>query len=361
MIRVNRLFVALFCTILPIQSFCLEETDQQYIDATVRDIFINAPLSYAPLHGGALAQVDRVTIEPSACVVRKINQENSLESVVQECVVADLCAAQKIGPLVYAQDPVRKILILEYLPSNIISREQFGTKSLLNGLGCLLSKFHAFDIKHIEAKALSDYNCFLEVKPNKLFVFEHISKIVHNAATHLQVIGLTAVEIQQCVSFFEQQLHMYQSKIVFSHGDLHWGNCLYAKDRIWFIDYELSGLAPWWYDLGVLAAHFSFTEESDDFLLEGYFGKSKDQINAEDKEQYLRMKYMAYIFYAVRRLSECSLEIVQQAAAVNADLVALQDAYRNNTFSLNSEYARVQLSIAMIRHVGEIYKKIVAA
>jgi tRNA A-37 threonylcarbamoyl transferase component Bud32 len=358
MIRINRLFIALFCTILPIQSFCSEKTDQQYIDATVRDIFINAPLSYAPLHGGALAQVDRVTIEPSACVVRKINQENSFESVVQECVVADLCAAQKIGPLVYAQDPVRKILILEYLPGGIVSREWFGTKSLLNDLGGLLSKFHAFDIKHIEAKALSDYNCFLEVKPNKLFVFEHISKIVHNAATHLQVIGLTDLEIQQCVSYLEQQLHMHQSKSVFSHGDLHWGNCLYAKDRIWFIDYELSGLAPWWYDLGVLAAHFSFTEESDDFLLEGYFGK--DQINVEDREQYLCMKHIAYIFYAVRRLSECSLESVQQAATINADLVALQDAYRNNTFSLNSEYARAQFSIAMIRYVDEIYKKIVA-
>ena len=115
------------------------DTDQQYVDGLIRDVFANQSLSYTPLHGGCMAQVARVSIEPATCVVRKIRAENSFAQCVQECVVARLCAAQKIGPLIYTCNPTNKIVILEYLQNQGVPRDQFGTKQLLDEFGILMS------------------------------------------------------------------------------------------------------------------------------------------------------------------------------------------------------------------------------
>lgn len=364
MIRLYQKFSVFFVSLCVLCGYAAD-ADQQYVDGLIRDVFANQALSYTPLHGGSMAQVARVSIEPATCVVRKIRAQNSFEQCVQECVVARLCAAQKIGPLVYTCNPTNKIVILEYIQDKGVPRDKIGTKQLLHEFGTLMGIYHAIEVKQIEAYAQKDYNCALTVGNCYLFALRNITEKIQGAGDQLTIMGLTAVEVQQWAAELDQRLRTlfdeYGAKNVFSHGDLHWGNYLYAKDRLWFIDYEMSGLAPWWYDLGVLGAHYSFTEESDNFLLEAYFGTRSDLISAHDKAQYACMKNIAVLFYATLRLSRFSLELVQQAVEINADLVTLQEAYRNGSFSLNSDFAHAQLAIAMIRSVEHGYKQVISA
>lgn len=362
MIRINRLFIALFCTILSIPGLCSGETDQQYIDATVRDIFMHTPLSYAPLHGGALAQVQLVTTEPKSVVVRKINEDNTFESCVKECVVGRMCAELAIGPALYAADPARKVLFLEYLDAKAVPRDKFGTESFLHELGNLVARFHVLDPMQLEEEALKHYNHALKLPKLDLFALYNMDGQIERTSTMLEQVGLTTVQVKEWYIYFKQKLDqlddLHGSKIVLGHGDLHWGNCLYADDSIWLIDYESVGIAPWWYDLGVLGAHFSFFDDQDEFLLEGYFGIRRELIDPFLKEQYRYMKYSAMLYYALYRLNKTEIATIQQALDTHMDLDALHTAYKNNTFSLSSEYAHAQLAIAMIHAVGDVYTKL---
>lgn len=342
-----------------------DEADQQYVDSLVHDLFSKPSFTYTPLQGGILAQVSRVTVEPSTCVVRRINADNSFERCVQEAVIAQMCGAQGIGPKVYVPDPAHKLILLEYLPKQATSRAQCGDPTFLRDLGSLIARFHALDTTQIEADAQNTFGCQLSVSQCYTFSPDTVIYRIEQAEALLQRMGLTVAEVTRWVTDCDKKLEeLYLkngSRRVLSHGDLHPGNVLYTGDRSWLIDYEMSGFASWFYDLGVLAVFFCVTEESDTYLLEGYFGVSADQIKADDWVQYQCMKCMAWLFYTLRWLARHSDELIDQAIATNADLMTLYEALKNGTLTIDSGYAEVQFAIAMIRHVGEIHKKIMAS
>lgn len=340
-----------------------DNANQEHINAIVRDLFQRGVLRYVPLHGGALAQVHQVTIEPSSFVVRKINSNNSFESCVKESVVAEICAQQGIGPRLYAADPAQKLLFLEYLQSQAAPREIFGTEHMLHELGMLVARFHGIDSERVKKDAKDTYQVSLDMNQGDLWVLDYSAEKIEDIASVITTMGLDCAQVQQWSSYFKERLEVLhketQLRIVFSHLDLHWGNCLYASGRFWLIDYESCGLAPWWYDLGVLGAHFSFFEEQDKLFLQGYFGIDESLISPQQKEQYWSMKYIAMLFYASNRLSHFAMEDIERAIAAHMDLNSIQVAYKANNFSLTSDFEHAQLAIAMIRHVGEQYKAII--
>ncbi len=349
-------------TLIALGVSAADAPNQQYIDSIVQDLFSRRPLTYTPLRGGISAQINLVTATPETMVVRKMNERHSFEECVKECVIGELCAQHTIGPQVYAADPAHKLVFLEYLESKASPRKLFGTQPFLQELGSLVHRFHTLNQLSIKKNALEQYNCNLEVVPCNLYALESLSKQIEQIPLILEQMGLSIGLVKKWIAYFKAKLYAlhkeYDSSMVFTHGDLHWGNCLYAYDRFWLIDYESCGLAPWWYDLGVIGAHFSFSENQDDYLLEGYFGISKDTIKSDQKQQYQCMKYIALLFYASNRLSRFSLETIQNAITANVDFVALFAAYKNGSFSLASEYEHAQLAVAMIKHVGEKYSAI---
>lgn len=367
MLHANRVSTLVFISFFGSITVAGEIADEQkYIDATIRDIFSRAPLSYNVLHGGGLAQMQVATVEPKAVVIRKLAPHSPFVDYIKEFAVGCVCSELTIGPRLYAAEPSYKLLFSEYLEAKAVPCEKFGEKPFLQELGSLMARFHTIDCTQLQEIARKQCDYMLDISKHDLFAINDMNKKIESTSAYLELIGVSVAQLQEWYSYFKQQLDqldtIHGSKMVVGHGDLHWGNCLYAYDRIWLIDYESVGIMPWWYDLGVLGAHFSFFEDEDEFLLEGYVGLSKNFVEPVLKKQYQCMKYIAMLYYALFRLDRFgSTEVIQQAIDSHPNLQDLHAAYRNNTFSLNTQYAEVQVSIAMIRHVGEIYKKIMAA
>jgi tRNA A-37 threonylcarbamoyl transferase component Bud32 len=331
--------------------------NQFFIDNVLRSILSQLQIECIPLKGGSNAQVSRVTIKPSSCVLRQISDKASLEECIRECTITSICSEQGIGPRVYVADPARKAILAEYVQDQGIPRDQFGTQQFLHNLGSLIQRLHTLNVQDIERIGSIKFNCSLQMGLCNLFVINKIEEAIDCACDQLVAVNISPAEVKKLVTDLTQKLSSVYTPdmMVLSHGDLHWGNCLYAQDRIWLIDYETSGLAPWWYDMGVVGAHVSLSQESDDYLLEGYFDNSKHQITAEEKTHYLWMKHAAMIFYAMHRLSQYSLEAVLHAHATYMDLAAIQNAYKNGTFSLDNEHGHALLALAMIHSVLDSY------
>lgn len=352
------LFLSLF-----IAHICAQEpVIQPDFDSIIREIIARSPLVTNQLHGGASAHVNLVRISPSTFVVRKINSNNSLALCIQETVLAKLCSDQEIGPRLYASDPESKYLILEYLQDKGRPRDPSFAEAYVRDFGALIKRFHAIDVESMKQLALDRYQYDLTISEQSLFACEYLVQQIEAIPSIVGDVGLPIETIKEWGLYFEQKLEQlheeHGSEAVFLHGDLHWGNCLFAYDKPWLIDYESCGLGPWWYDLGVLGAHISFCDEDDNVLLSGYFGLNQE-IPEWKIDQYRCMKYIAMLFYASHRLALLNKADVEEALKNQMDLNAIHNAYRNNTFFLESNYEHALLAIGMIRYVGEKHKAII--
>jgi tRNA A-37 threonylcarbamoyl transferase component Bud32 len=357
----NKLLIVFIFLCTPYMA-AINNDDQHSIDNLIRSIVVQQRLQYIPLRGGSDAQISRVVIEPSSYVLRRMSDKVSLEKCICECVIASICSEQGIGPRIYVADPLHKIIVSDYVQDQGVPRKQFGTQKFLCHLGSLIQKLHTLNVQDIESAGSIMFNGPLQIADCNLFAINKIGGKIEHAYNQLLAVGIPPEKLKNLTEKLMQKLsEAYTTNMVFSHGDLHWGNCLYSHDRIWLIDYETNGLAPWWYDLGVVGAHFSFSQESDDYLLEGYFGNSRNQCTAEEKEHYLCMKQIAMLFYGLHRLAECSLDTLQHAYAAHINLAAVQEAYRNGTLSLESEYVQAIIALAMIHSVLDAYPKLVNA
>lgn len=68
-----------------------------------------------------------------------------------------------------------------------------------------------------------------------------------------------------------------QEKLVCCHGDVHANNVIWAKDRLYLIDWTCSGLDFPIYDLAVSSMFWNFTASQDGHLLKSYFQKIPDE------------------------------------------------------------------------------------
>lgn len=113
-----------------------------------------------------------------------------------------------------------------------------------------------------------------------------------------------------------QQLHEVSMRIesafakspdlsVACHNDLLPTNVLFAKDRVWLIDFEYAGMNNAYFDLGNLSVNCDLDESGDEKILLSYFGEVT-------KQRWAKLQLMK----VMSELREGMWAVVQQAISV---------------------------------------------
>lgn len=108
------------------------------------------------------------------------------------------------------------------------------------------------------------------------------------------------------------------------HNDLLPTNVLFAKDRVWLIDFEYAGMNTLYFDLGNLSVNSQLDESGDEKILQSYFG----EITAHAWAKLQLMKVMS-------ELREGMWAVVQQAiSTLETDFVAYANERLENCLRL---------------------------
>jgi thiamine kinase-like enzyme len=104
------------------------------------------------------------------------------------------------------------------------------------------------------------------------------------------------------------------------HNDLLPGNVLFAKDRVWLLDYEYAGMNDVFFDLANLSVNCGLTREDDERLLELCFGGT-------NHSRWARLQLMK----VMSEFREGMWAVVQQAiSTLDTDFVSYADERLRN-------------------------------
>ena len=119
--------------------------------------------------------------------------------------------------------------------------------------------------------------------------------------------------IKDC-EIFERKYESHE--IVFAHNDFYYKNILDDGKKLWLIDWEFSGFNSPYLDLANLSKNNEFSEDDDNFILEGYFG---DSITSNSK-------FKIHLFKCVSLLNEVLWGMVAEISSTKVfDFVSYTD------------------------------------
>ena len=133
-------------------------------------------------------------------------------------------------------------------------------------------------------------------------------------ATLKKIIHLIKIVHKEVVKFLEDP--NLSNEKVFTHNDLFYKNILDDDKKLWLIDWEFSGFNSPYLDLANLSKNNEFSEDDDNFILEGYDG---DSITSNSK-------FKLHLFKCVSLLNEVLWSMVAEISSKKVfDFVSYTD------------------------------------
>jgi len=191
-------------------------------------------------------------------------RNNQSYGVIRAHEIAASKAAHDAGiapALLYHDDT---ILVFQYIASLPLSQQIIREKVMLQRLMPLLKIAHHNVIKYLDKPHISA-SIFAEIMGGIFFLKKHNSPYCNKFNNY----------IKDC-HYFNNLFISY--KLVFTHSDLSYTNCLDDGDKLWLIDWEYSGFNPVLFDLADLSQKNAFTHDEDVFLLEQYYADSVNSV-----------------------------------------------------------------------------------
>lgn len=137
----------------------------------------------------------------------------------------------------------------------------------------------------------------LKVQTPTMQVSQYLRKLMHNSQLPaLEPAASLFSALQQSAT----ELAALAPDLVLCHMDLHQGNLLWAKERIWLLDFEYTQLADSSFDLAAIAIHFQLNEVQEQQLLQHYYSQRRfpDNYSAlcyqQSVQQRLRLAKILY-------------------------------------------------------------------
>ena len=215
---------------------------------------LEGPLTVEPLRGGlsGYAKLFLVSTENQKYVLRMISKTSS--EVSHELACLQTASKAGYGPHVYVADPHRGFIIMEFLPSQRISREDRQSTQLYQALGKAVSKVH-----HGPAF------------PEGCTIFDLIRQNLSRLKNYVQY-KKTANQMEELLSIVHSSLAKYTKKAS-CHNDLNPNNMLWSGSSFKIIDYEHACQDDPYFDLATLITFYCFKPEHEQILLGAYFGR----------------------------------------------------------------------------------------
>jgi thiamine kinase-like enzyme len=163
-------------------------------------------------------------------------------------------------------DPATGILVTEAL-----MELEAGSGELPERLGERLARLHG---SGAQFKGNRDARVDFEVLHSQIRKSGCAAKPDHPLGDYLE-------RVEELAALFDGFDHHVREAFVPSHGDLSPGNCLMARDRLWLIDWEFSGMADPCWDLAYAIQEHGFDTEAERRFLQAYECRRDQAISRE--------------------------------------------------------------------------------
>ncbi len=208
-----------------------------------------------PLPSNPRQELFAVTVDGREYIVRSRRAGEMLGfSAANEAEATRRAADVGVGPPVAAELPETQTLITEVVHGRPLDADHV--------TGHLVQIADALRTFHDSGPMRADFP-----------VHRVVERHARDAGTH-DVIAPAAYErLHQLSRRIEAAFAKAPMAPVPCHNNLVPGNMLFGADRMWFVDFECGGMNDAFFDLANLSVNCGFDGETDDRLLDAYFGE----------------------------------------------------------------------------------------
>lgn len=235
--------------------------------------------SIDPLQGGfSTAKLFKVNTATQSYVLRLLDPQRSFTDRDREIKCMDISSQEGLAPKVYYANAKEGIILMEFIQTPPLSKEERSPKVRLPRLGHILKKLHngvPF--------------------PNTMSIYEEIQKVSSMLAMKKIKLPELVGEALTAIQKIEGPLAK-TATLVPCHNDLNPNNILFTQNQIKIIDWERAGMGEPYFDLASIALFFVFDPKDEDIFLESYFGAPPTL--AQKNRLYL-MKQVALCYYGL--------------------------------------------------------------
>lgn len=249
---------------------------QSALKKTLEDQFVE---SISPLQGGfSTSKLFKINTAIQSYVLRLLDPQHSFADRDREIKCMEIASREDIAPKVFYANPQDGIIIMEFIQSSPLSKEEMSPKVRLPRLGHILKKLHNG-----------------APFPNTISRHEEIRKVVSKLAMKKIKLPDLVSEVLTNVQKIEKSLEK-TATLAPCHNDLNPNNILFTQNHIKIIDWERAGRGDPYFDLASIALFFVFDPKDEDIFLESYFGVPPTL--AQKNRLYL-MKQVALCYYGL--------------------------------------------------------------
>jgi thiamine kinase-like enzyme len=223
------------------------------------------PRTVQELPGGLTNRNYKVTTPGGAFVARIASGGTELLAIDRDCEYRNsvTAAAAGAGPAVREYHPQHRLLVLDFIEGRTLSSEDVAAEPNLPRIAAACRLLHRGD------KFGNDFDMF-DIQRGYLAV----------ARSHGFRIPDGYDDLHHHFAAAEKALAARKTETVPCHNDLLAANFIDDGDRIWLIDYELSGNNDPCFELGNIAAESRLSPEALGALVTAYYGRPRRALTA---------------------------------------------------------------------------------
>lgn len=247
--------------------------------ALQHDLAIQGFVTAEELHGGhSGAKLFVATTDSNRYVLRAASPNNLLNH--NEIACLQIASANGYGPHVYAINPNRQYIIMEYITPHSISTEDRSSTLYYRALGEVLSKMH-----------------YGPAFPDRKNIFNEINTYINQLKQQPSLISLMSrMEIMS--RLIQESIAPVSTKAP-CHFDLNPNNMIYTGSSFKIIDFEDAGQGDPYFDIATVIQFNCIRNKNEREILDAYFGRS---MTKEEKAKLFLMKQAVRIRYSAMLL-----------------------------------------------------------
>lgn len=231
-----------------------------------------------PLSGGITNQNYKVTVGNEAFAVRICAQGMEIHGIdrAAEQICTRAAASIGVAPAIVAfiEDlpDGGSAMVARFVPGRTLQAAEIGSSAHLPQVIATLQRYHT----------LTDY-------AGRFDVFRIFERCLAFAQVAQAPLPTYIAQLQAELARVEKALQRQAAPLVACHNDLLTANFLQDQQgKLWLLDWEYAGWGDRFFDLGNLSVNNEFSDEQDEALLAGYFGR----VSAPD---WARLKLMKIV------------------------------------------------------------------
>jgi thiamine kinase-like enzyme len=238
--------------------------------------------SISLLQGGlSPSKLYKINTATQSYVLRFIDPQRSFADRDREIKCMEIASHEGIAPKVYYANPKNGIILMAFIQSKPLSKEEQSPKSRLPRLGHILKKLH-------------DGPRFPNAISRHEEIRNSVSKLTMKKIELPDLVNKVLTNIKKIEAPLQKT-----AKLAPCHNDLNPNNILFTQNQIKIIDWEGSGMGDPYFDLASVALFFVFDPKDEDIFLTSYFGVPP---TPTQKHRLHLMKQVALCFYGLALL-----------------------------------------------------------